>query len=621
MIPDDVIAEIRSRVDIVAVIGEHVQLRKAGRNWKGLCPFHGEKTPSFSVSPDKGFFYCFGCHKKGDAFSFVMEYGGRSFTEAAEQLAARTGVVLPQIEESPELRRARGERHAMLELNRVATDFFREVLAHPQRGAPGRAYLEKRGIEPAIRDRFQLGYAPADWRALGDHLKARRQDIELAVKLGLVAPQPRAGGYYDRYRERLVCPVIMPGGDVAGFSARVVDGVPGLAAPNDRDPPPKYFNSPESLVYKKSKLLFGLAQARESIGARKRAVLVEGNFDVISMHQAGFTEVVAPLGTAITAEQVDLLRRLAEAVYLFYDGDRAGYAATLHALQLCAAADVEVRVMGPGPVRTAGLGAHDGSDPDSLLAQGAEQISQRIERAREGVEHFATEVWGRARGSSAAMSRALDDAVSVITKVANATTRELIVGKLAAALDVDRGVILRALGRAEKRGTSPDREQAPRAPAPTPTQPPPTDEVEVVALCADHPDLVTSAEADKAFSLLTDARLRDICSAARAGESLVDLATSPESGLSTAIATIVLSGKYAATSTGDARALLALMASNLSHRTMAGGPGKRGTVLAELQARLVDAQRKGDRDLARQLANQIISIRSTGAAPGEPKAG
>src|SRR5215510_12771883 len=139
MIPDDVIAEIRSRVDIVAVIGEHVQLRKAGRSWKGLCPFHGEKTPSFNVSPDKGFFYCFGCHKKGDVFTFVMEYGGRSFTEAAEQLAGRAGVVLPQIEESPELRRARGERAAMLALNRVATDFFREVLAHPQKGAPGRA--------------------------------------------------------------------------------------------------------------------------------------------------------------------------------------------------------------------------------------------------------------------------------------------------------------------------------------------------------------------------------------------------------------------------------------------------------------------------------------------------
>ena len=233
MIPDDVIAEIRARVDIVAVIGEHVQLRKAGRNWKGLCPFHGEKTPSFNVTPDKGFFYCFGCHKKGDAFTFVMEYGGKTFHEAAEQLAARAGIVLPEVQESPELRRARGERAAMLDLNRVATDFFREVLAHPERGGPGRAYLAKRGVGDAIRDRFQLGYAPADWHLLVDHLTARRCDLELAVKLGLIARQPRAGGFYDRYRERLVCPVIVPGGEVVGFSARVVDppaGAPPLTS-------------------------------------------------------------------------------------------------------------------------------------------------------------------------------------------------------------------------------------------------------------------------------------------------------------------------------------------------------------------------------------------------------
>ena len=624
MIPDDVIAEIRSRTDIVAVIGEHVQLRKAGRNWKGLCPFHGEKTPSFNVSPDKGFFYCFGCHKKGDVFTFVMEYGGRSFTEAAEQLAGRAGVVLPQIEESPELRRARGERAAMLALNRVATDFFREVLAHPQKGAPGRAYLDKRGVDAATRDRFQLGYAPADWRALADHLKAKRCDLELAIKLGLVAPQPRAGGYYDRFRERLVCPVMVPGGDVVGFSARLVEGASSTKSA-DRDPPPKYVNSPESLVYKKSKLLFGLAQARESMGARKRAVLVEGNFDVISLHQAGFTEVIAPLGTSLTAEQVDLLRRLTESVILLYDGDKAGYAATLHALQLFAAADVEVLVARPGDARTAGWGADTGQDPDSLIAGGPQRISEVLDRARDGFEFFATEVWSRARGSSGAMSRALDDAVMVLTKVANPTKRELIVGKLATALEVERGVILRALARAQKAGparTTSDRESSPPPHAPAPTNPPPTDEVEVVALLADHPDLVTSGEADKAFSLLTDARLRDICSAARAGQSLVDLATSPESGLPTATATLVLSGKYAGET--DARSRLAVMAGNLSRRTMAAGPGKKGAVMAELQARLTDAQRKGDRVLARQLASQIVSIRTAGMSspgPREPKAG
>ena len=157
MIADEIKEEIRRRADIVAVIGTHVQLRKAGRNWKGLCPFHGEKTPSFNVQPDKGFFHCFGCQKHGDVFTFVMEIEGKSFVEAAEQLGARFGVEVPKIDESPELRRARGEKLAMLDLNKHATAFFREVLADPKRGEPGRAYLAKRGVGADITEKFQLG--------------------------------------------------------------------------------------------------------------------------------------------------------------------------------------------------------------------------------------------------------------------------------------------------------------------------------------------------------------------------------------------------------------------------------------------------------------------------------
>jgi DNA primase len=592
MIPDAVIDEIRSRVDIVAVIGEHVQLRKAGRSFKGLCPFHGEKTPSFNVVPDKRFFYCFGCRKKGDAFTFVMELLGKSFTEAAEQLAARAGVTIPQVEESPELRRARGERTAMLDLNRAATAFFREVLAHPTKGAPGRAYLDKRGVDEATRERFLLGYAPADWHALVDHFKATRCDLELAARLGLVAPQPRAGGYYDRYRERLVCPVVVPGGDVVGFSARVVDGVPGLAPPTDRDPPPKYFNSPESLVYKKSKLLYGLAQARETMGTKKRAVIVEGNFDVISMHQAGFTEVVAPLGTALTADQIDLLRRLTEKVVLLYDGDKAGYAATLHALQLCAAADVEVMV----------VQLERGVDPDSAVRAGAAKVGELIERARVGIEFFATEVWARAKGNPAAIARALDDAMGVVAKVANPTHRELILGKLVAALGVERRVVDAAYYRAIKGGQRGHQNPEPVTPAlPAPAKAPPTDETELIALFADHPDLVSTSEADKAFSLLTDTRLRDICSAARAGQSLIDLVTASASSLPAPSATLVLSGKYAADT--DPRSRLAAMVANLEHRALSAE-------LADLHVRLAEAQRRADRDTERQLASAIVALRT-----------
>src|SRR5688572_21983865 len=170
MIADEIINEIRSRADIVAVIGQHVQLKKAGRNWKGLCPFHGEKTPSFNVSADKGFYHCFGCQKHGDVFTFVMELEGKSFVEAAEQLGARFGVAVPKIDESPELRKARGEIVAMKDINKAATAFFREVLADPKRGEPGRAYLAKRAVGAETSEKFQLGYAPADWHALADYL-------------------------------------------------------------------------------------------------------------------------------------------------------------------------------------------------------------------------------------------------------------------------------------------------------------------------------------------------------------------------------------------------------------------------------------------------------------------
>jgi DNA primase len=652
MIADEIINEIRSRADIVAVIGQHVQLRKAGRNWKGLCPFHGEKTPSFNVQPDKGFFYCFGCQKKGDVFTFLMELEGKSFVEAAEQLGARFGVAVPKIDESPELRRARGERVAMLDINRSATQFFREVLADAKRGEPGRAYLAKRGASAEIADKFQLGYAPADWHALADYLKSQRCDLELAARLGLVAKQPRAGGYYDRYRDRLVCPVIVPGGDVVGFSARVIGPPPPSA---DGSEPPKYINSPESAVYKKSRLLFGLAQAREGMQKNGRGVLVEGNFDVISLHQAGFTDVVAPLGTALTSEQVLTLKRLAERIVLLYDGDKAGYKATMHALQLCVEAEVEVLVAHrPGNAKSGGSGVLAGGvDPDSLVASGgAEQLREAIERAQGGIEFFCFEVWGKARANADARTRALEDAARLVGRIENPTKRDLVVDTLAKALEIATSVVRTAVARASgghpgsgpgrsgdgrpreqhmsQRGHShPNAPQHPSAPdAGGPAEPrgegpaamakPPSgEEIELISLLADHPTLVASPEADKAFWLLTDARLRDMYSAARAGQSFLELAPVQ---LPPPSAKQVLSGKYSESK--DPRAqLLAMIAALEQRQAMLAQQGlqrsliqaKRGGAdpeLVRLQTHLAIAQRKGDRELVEQLTEKIEKFAS-----------
>ncbi len=551
MIPDDVIERIREAASIREVVGTHVQLKRSGRSWKGLCPFHGEKTPSFYVIEEKRFFNCFGCQKNGDVFKFIMELEGRSFVETAEMLAGRYGIEVPRVEESPELRRARGERIAMQDANKLAAQFFRAQLAGGG-GATARAYLAQRSIGDDIAEKFQLGYAPADWHALADHLKANRVELDVAVKLGLIRPRRQAGGFYDYYRDRIVCPVIAPGGEIAGFSARVVGKPP--PGPDGHEPP-KYLNSEESAVFKKSKLLFGLAQARQGIQAARRVVLVEGNFDVISLHQAGFTEVVAPLGTALTGEQVQILKRVAEKVVLLYDGDRAGYMATMKALSLCVEAEVEVLVASrPGSKASGGFGPlSDGVDPDSLVAGGgAAQLREAIDRAKGGVEFFCFEVWSKARGNSDARTRALEDAGRLTAKVANPVKRDLIVDTLAKALGVEVNVVRNAFARASGASGRPSSsmtnqrphthaDAANTAPATT-APPPPTEEVELCTLLVDHPALASTPEADKAFSLLTDTRLRAMYSAARAGQSFLELAPVM---LPTNTAKDVLSGKYA----------------------------------------------------------------------------
>ena len=653
MISDDIINEIRARADIIVVIGQHVQLKKAGRSWKGLCPFHGEKTPSFNVMPDKGFFHCFGCQKHGDVFTFVMEIEGKSFVEAAEQLGARFNIAVPKIDESPELRRARGERVAMLDLNKHATAFFREVLADPKRGELARAYLEKRGVGAEITEKFQLGYGPPDWNALGDYLKAKQVDMELAAKLGLVRISSRgAGGYYDFYRERLVCPVIVPGGEVVGFSARLI-------APAEEKPdgytPPKYINSPESTVYKKSRLLFGLAQAREGMQQHGRAVLVEGNFDVITLHQAEFNNVVAPLGTALTIDQVLTLKRLADRVVLLYDGDRAGYKATMHALQVCVEADVEVLVASrPGHGRSGGAGPLGGGvDPDSMVAGGgAVQLREAVDRALGGIEFFCFEVWGKAKANADARTRALEDAARLVGRIQSPLKRDLVIDTLAKALDVQVGIVRAEVQRAFQRalhggtggsggtggtggaggaggqyqGGAPQAAQPSGSPdpRPTPARPPLTEELEVIQLLTDHPSLIGSPEADGAFWLLTDETLRAMYSAAREGKSLLELVPLQ---LPSSIAKSVLSGKYS--DHKDPPAALRALGQRLELRkSMLEQVGfqkkladaKRGTSnpeLMRLEVQLAIARKNGDLEQAKRLEGEISSNRKQAENNGE----
>ena len=362
------------------------------------------------------------------------------------------------------------------------------------------------------------------------------------------------------------------------------------------------------------------------MAAKKRVVLVEGNFDVVSLHQAGFTEVVAPLGTALTAEQVGLLRRLADKVVLLYDGDRAGYKATMHALELCIEADVPVLVAsnagnGRSGAQKIGGGLDDGMDPDSLVVGGgAGRLQETLDRARSGIEFFAYEVWGKATNAES-RARALDDAGRLIAKVASPTQRDLIVHTLATALSVDVSVVANAIARAGRAaagasgsrdprdsrdqrlggptsGPSSGATNAPETPAP-PARPenwrPPTDEIEVLSVLIDHPSLIATPEADKAFWLLTDARLRDMYSAARAGQSLLELAPAT---LTPELAKQVLSGKYV--SHPHPSTALANMVRGLEHR-------QAEIERASVGKSLAGARHHGDRDRQRLLAQLAVA--------------
>ena len=338
---DETIEQVRQAVDLVELIGGQVQLRKAGQTWKGLCPFHDEKTPSFTVNPDRQAYHCFGCGAGGDAFRFVMETDKLPFIEAVRSLAERYGVTLPQAAEEDQagkLYRALGE----------AATFYRRALADPETGRAARAYLAERGLSPEILEAYGVGLAPAGWDALVSRLKPGLGQAVL-LEAGLVIRREAGEGAYDRFRNRVMVPLRAPSGKIVGFGGRALG-----------DETPKYLNSPETLVYRKGNFLFGLDRARSAFKTREEAVLVEGYFDVIALAQAGVDEAIATSGTALTLDQCRLLRRYVARVLLVFDGDVAGQAAAERALGPAIAAGLVPRV----------VSLPAGEDPDTLVRRG-----------------------------------------------------------------------------------------------------------------------------------------------------------------------------------------------------------------------------------------------------------
>ena len=339
--PDEFIEELRSRANIVDVIGNYVSLKKRGANYFGLCPFHGEKTPSFSVAPGKQIFYCFGCGKGGDVLKFLMEYENISFQEAVQRLASELNVPLPELSDTGPGRAERDRRMRLLELNRDAAVFFYAAL-RSDGGAPGLSYLKKRGIRGETIVHWGLGYADQRRDSLYRYLKGKGYEDALLRDSGLFRFSER--GVSDRFFQRVIFPILDVNMRVIGFGGRVIG-----------EGEPKYLNSPETELFDKSRNLFGLNFAKRS--RQKQMILCEGYMDVISMHQAGFSNAVASLGTSLTERQAALLKRYVSELVLSYDSDNAGVKAAKRAIPILREAGVEPKLLDLRPCK----------DPDELI--------------------------------------------------------------------------------------------------------------------------------------------------------------------------------------------------------------------------------------------------------------
>jgi DNA primase len=357
--PQTFIEDLKRQADIVRVVGDYVTgLKKKGTSWMACCPFHQEKTPSFSVNGSKGFYYCFGCGKKGSVFNFVMELEGLSFPEAVKVVAEKAGVPLPEMVDDKRFETRRKEADEVVQLNAWALAFWERQLAEDNaESRAAREYVEGRGLTQETVKTFRLGYAPNSWDALGNHLKSQGATIGQIERSGLVVKKEQ-GGYYDRFRGRLIFPVTDAQGRPVAFGARAM-------RPGDE---PKYLNSPETAAYTKGRHLFGLGVTRDEIRKKRFAILVEGYLDLIVPYQFGVRNIVAGLGTALTTEQAKLLRRFAQRVVVNYDGDRAGIKAAKRAIETLLPEEFEIKV----------LVLPDSADPDEFIkAQGIEEYETR----------------------------------------------------------------------------------------------------------------------------------------------------------------------------------------------------------------------------------------------------
>jgi DNA primase len=424
--------KVKQQADIVRVVGEYVRLKKTGKDFSGLCPFHQEKTPSFTVSPIKQIFYCFGCGKGGDVYNFIMAMEKCEFPEALKLIAEKCGIAIPRSKErSPEERKENQQRALLVELHREAQTFFVKQLEGTLEGKAAWAYLEDRGLDKDTIARFGIGYAPGGGDALLRHLKHKYNE-KLLAESGLVSRDQSAGRLFDRFRRRITFPISNESGKIVAFGARALG-----------DDMPKYLNSPETPIYSKSNVLYHMDRAKEGIRRQDFAILVEGYMDAIAVARAGINNVVASCGTSLAEPQIKLLGRFTRRVIVNYDPDTAGQTATERSLALLLEQDFEVRVLALPPV------GNKKADPDLFIREmGADAYLKLLKEAPPYVDYLIARARHMDLTTGEGKLRAVNFLLPYVQKIPNRILRSEWASRIAQHLRLDEPVLRAALSKA-----------------------------------------------------------------------------------------------------------------------------------------------------------------------------
>jgi len=422
----DLIDQVRGASDIVDIISEYVPLKKKGANYFGLCPFHAEKTPSFSVNQAKQIYHCFGCGEGGNVFTFLMNHDKLGFTEALKLLARKSGIKLPKPQQD---KKTADLNDQLYYANSVANAYFKQTLNQKNLNEKAKTFLKQRGVDSTAEEKFSLGYAPDKWDGFLSFAQSKGLDPKILVTAGLIVPKSDGKGYVDRFRDRLMFPIFNISGKIVAFGGRTLN-------PKEEA---KYMNSPETPIYQKGKILYGLNFSKDSIREEGKAIIVEGYMDFISLFQAGIKNLVATSGTAFTTDQARLLSRHAQEVFLLFDSDSAGQQAAVRSLDILFDQGFEVKI----------VSFPQGEDPDSYVKKsGSEKLTELIEKAQNWIE-FRTNRLGKKFSTFTIVEqeKIIADFMETASKIKNEVRRELFLKKLSESLEMNENILRKNLNR------------------------------------------------------------------------------------------------------------------------------------------------------------------------------